>query len=75
MILVDYELGRQYQNERVQDVARHRLASQAAAGLHSHLAQRLHFPTAKPLHVWIDDIVGLATRGAETQLESNPTSR
>jgi hypothetical protein len=75
MTLVDYELGRQYQNERAHEAASHRLARQAMAGRQAHVAQRLHFPTAKLMRVWIDELVGLATRRAETQLSSRPTTR
>jgi hypothetical protein len=68
MIPVDYELGRQYQRERVQEANSHRLARQAVTGWRSRVAHRSCVPTAKQLRVWIEGMVGLATRRAETQL-------
>ena len=60
MIPVEYELGRQYERERVQQANSHRLARQAVTGRHSRVAHRFYFPTAKQLRVWIEDVVGLA---------------
>jgi hypothetical protein len=74
MIPFDYELGRQYQHERVQEATSHRLACQALAGW-PRVAHRFHFPIAKRLHTWIDDMVGIATRRAETLHRSSVSTR
>jgi hypothetical protein len=76
MIPVDYELGRQYQLERVRAASSHRFLRQVVARGHSHVSSQplRDLPTARPIRVWIARVVAPATRRVPTQLRSSTTT-
>jgi hypothetical protein len=75
MIPVDYELGRQYQLERVHAANNHRLLRQVVACGHSHISQPLrNLPTARPVRARIVRVLAAATRRISTQVRSSLTA-
>jgi len=71
MIPVDYELGRQYQIERVCAANNHRLLPQVVACEHSHVSQLLRdLPIARPVRAWIVRVLAAATRRVSRRLEA-----
>ena len=75
MIPVDYELGRQYQLERVHAANNHRLLRQLVACGHSHISQPLRdFPSARPVRGWIVRVLAATTSRVSTQVTSSLTA-
>jgi len=74
MIPVDYELGRQYQLERVDEANNHRLLGQAVPRRQSHDAHAQESPIAGPVRARIVRVVAAATRRVSTQVRSSLTA-
>jgi hypothetical protein len=67
MMPVDYELGREYQQDRQREAASYRLLRQGTSAQRSG-AGNLHFaPSTRHLRAWINDLLGFVPGGVESR--------
>jgi hypothetical protein len=73
MMPVDYELGREYQQDRQREAASHRLLRQATRAQHSGAGNLHYTPSTRQLRAWINDLLGFVPGGVESRRRISTT--
>jgi hypothetical protein len=59
MIPVDYELGREYQRERLEEAIDYRLGCRAARSRRRRMVHHFQVPKVRYLRAWLEDVLGV----------------